>query len=68
MRNIRMPSWPQYQLLDDSARDRLYRRWCQAQGIELETEGSGDAFIGSMPNSDMTDQSDRESVLDWDAD
>jgi hypothetical protein len=66
MKQIRMPSWPQYQQMTDDERDRLYIRWCRAQGIELETEGSGDAFVGSMPNSDMTDQSDREDVLDRD--
>jgi hypothetical protein len=65
MKSIRMPSWPQYQAWDSLTRERFYLQWCAAQGIEPESEGSGDAFIGSMPNSDMTDQTDREDLLDF---
>jgi len=65
MKNLRMPSWPQYQILDHDQRDQLYVRWCRAQGIEPESEGSGDAFVMSMPNVVMLDQ-DPDDQLDWD--
>jgi hypothetical protein len=68
MKSIRMPSWPQYQQWEVERRERFYLQWCAAQGIEPESEGSGDAFIGSMPDHDLTDQTERESLLEWDAD
>jgi hypothetical protein len=66
MKSIRMPSWAQYQQWEVDRRERFYLQWCHAQGIEPESEGSGDAFISSMPDHDLTDQTDRESVLEWD--
>lgn len=62
MKQIRMPSWPEYRELPEEARERMYLRWCHQQGIEPESEGSGDAFIGSMPDHGLTDQSEYEEL------
>jgi hypothetical protein len=66
MKQIRMPSWAQYRTWPDEDRESLYQRWCQLQKLDPNHDDTGSAFIDSMPDSDMTDQTDREDLLDLD--
>lgn len=48
-RTVRLPSWSQYQLLSDDQRQRMYLQWCQSRALDPDAEGSGYAFVESIP-------------------
>jgi hypothetical protein len=49
MKRRRMPSWPEYQILTEAQRENLYLSWCWENNIMPESEGSGYAFVESIP-------------------
>jgi hypothetical protein len=49
MKRRRMPSWPEYQILTEAQRENLYLSWCWENNRGPESEGSGYAFIESIP-------------------